>query len=569
MTRTRKIVLAAMGILIALPFFINPNPFGNNTLMVGDEAYFLSSAVSSLMHHTLPGWDFSDGGAYYGGVLTYAVTSAVFFRIAATFLLFPSLAVLQGFLFTHYGDLLHTVRIVNGLSVFAGVLALAFFLKRADHWKRYGPLGVLIASVVFGNPLFVVAFHTGKVWPISGLLLIAAGTLVILQEYALRTAQTVLIEKRLYASVLLWLAFLSFLQSPTTVHVILWLVLALLLRHVTLSDIWAVIKKQAIFIALVGATQISFFYRLIHVTEGAATPDSLNGTVFRLANGSPDVLKKYLWPFQAFMESHPLLLVAFVVLLAYCVYRYFRPKVAGGNHEHQRTILLFCVLYPAIIYLLDFQIAGFSRAPRYLIMFSLACGMCLVLLASRCSVTFQKRLIIPFALVALVVLTKTMILFWTPSSEQSVYAFFHDRYNDPAELILAESKRLELPLNLESYAYNNEKITALRRNGFLMEHPDLLKRFVDFKPVVAYVASAKTDATGRILLPTDTLHDWTISSDCGHPCSSEELAAGSCFTINENACRVIYDAPQTVSVLSDLLVTKQLGYPYFIRRTSP
>ena len=569
MTRTKKIILTAMGVLIALPFFINPNPFGNNTLMVGDEAYFLSSAVSSLMHHTLPGWDFSDGGAYYGGVFTYAVTAVVFFRIAATFLLFPSLAVLQGFLFTHYGDLLHTVRIVNGLSVFAGVLALAFFLTRADHRKRYGPLCVLIASIAFGNPLFVVAFHTGKMWPISGLLLIAAGTLVLLQEYTIQTAQTVLIEKRLYASVLLWLAFLSFLQSPTTVHVILWLLLALLLRHVTFSDIWPVVKKQAIFIALVGMTQISFFYRLIHVTEGAATPDSLNGTVFRLANGAPDVVKKYLWPFQAFMESHPLLLVAFVVLLAYSAYRYFRSKDATGSRGHQRIILLFSVLYPAVIYLLDFQIAGFSRAPRYLIMFSLACGMCLVLLASQFSIKWQKRLIIPFALVALIVLTKTMFLFWAPSSEQSVYAFFHGRHNTSAELILVESKRLELPLNLESYSYNNEKITALRRNGFLMEHPDLLKRFVDFKPVVIYAASAKMADSGQTLLPPDAPHVWTVSSDCGHPCSTEEQAADSCFTINETACRVIYDAPQTVSVLFDLLVTKQLGYPYFIRRTNP
>lgn len=554
-----------LGLLLVLPFLINPNPFGNNTLMVGDEAYFLSSAVSAFIHHTLPGWDFSDGGAYYGGVLTYLVTLAALLRIASTFLFFPSLTLLQGFLFTHYGDLLHTVRIVNGLSVFAALLALAVFLKRSDQRKRYGPLCLLIVGVVLSNPLFVLAFHTGKVWPISGLFLIAAGTLVLLQEYAQQEYQTVLVPKRLYASLLLWLAFLSFLQSPTTIHIIFWLFLALFLRHIAWSDVWAVIKKQAIFVVLVGLTQLSFFLRLFQVTEGAATPDSLNGTVFLLPNGSPDLVKKYLWPFQALLESHPLLVVALLVAFVCVVLTLLRKRKSIRDREHALIILLFSVAYPAVIYLMDFQFAGFSRAPRYVIMFSLGCSMCLVLLTTLFSAKGRKYLVTPFILFALVILAKTALLFWTPSSEQSVYAFFHDKHNASTEVVFIESTRLELPLNLESYAYNNERLTSLRRNGFLMEHPDLLERFVDFKPVVVYASSAKTDDKGHVLLPPDAPQVWTVS-DCSRPCIADEQSAGSCVAINETLCRVEYGPPQTVSVLSDLFLSNQLGNAYFIRK---
>lgn len=557
-----------VGLLFILPFFINPNPFGNNTLLVGDEAYFLSSAVSSFMHHTLPGWDFSAGGAYYGGVLTYLVTLAVFFRIASTFLLFPSLTLLQGFLFTHYGDLLHTARIVNGLSAFAGLAMLVFFLKRFDHWKRYGRICVLIASLVLANPLFVLMFHTGKVWTLSVLFLVAAGTFVVLQEIAIQTDRTVPVKKSLYASLLLWLAFLSFLQSPTTIHIVFWLFLALFLGHIDFKDIWNVIKKQFLFVILIGSTQVSFFVRMFELTKKTATPNSLNGTMFFLPNGSPDLVKKYLFPFQVLFESHPFLLAAFLGLLAFGVFLFFRSKNSFRDRKHALVILLFSVFYPSVIYLFDFQFAGFSGAPRYITMFSIGCSMSLVLLATLFSEKLQKRLIFPFALMALLVITKTMILFWIPSSEQDVYAFFYNDHNAPTEVVLIESTRLELPLNLKSYAYNNERITALRRNGFLMEHPDLLERFVDFKPVVVYAASAKTDDKGRIILPSDTPHVWTISSDCGHPCSSDEQSAGSCFAFNEASCQIKYDAVQTVSVLSDLLMTKQLGYPYFIRQTN-
>jgi hypothetical protein len=565
----RKYAFLILGILIATPFFINPNPFGNNTLMVGDEAYFLSSAVSAIVHHTLPGWDFSIGGAYYGGVLTYLVTVATAILFLFGFVWFHSLTLLQGFLLANYGELLHTVRMVNGLSVFAGFLAFVFFLRRPDHRERYGRICVLIACVVLANPLFVLMFHTGKVWTLSVLFLVAAGTLVLLQEHALQTYQSVLVKKPLYVSALLWLSFLSLLQSPTTVHVIFWLFLALFLGHITFADIWSVIKKQIVFVILIGLTQVSFFVRMFELTKGVATTDSLNGTTWFLPDGTPDLVKKYIWPLQILFESHPLLVVVFAGLLIGGVWLFFRSKKPLHERERPFIILLFSVLYPFVIYILDFQFAGFSRAPRYITMFSIGCSMSLVLLSTLFSAKAQKRLIVPFALMALLVTTKTMLLFWTPSAEQSVLAFFHTNYNTSAEVIVVEKSRVELPLNLESFAFMDERITGLRRNAFLMEHPDLLARFVDFKPVVVYLQHVKKDEQGWPVMPHGQERTWNVTTDCQRACTVDELSVGSCFVFNEASCKIKYDTVQTVSVLSDLLLTKQLGYPYFIRQTKP
>lgn len=563
----RKYALLVLGILIAIPLFINPNPFGNNTLMVGDEAYFLSSAVSAIAHHTLPGWDFSIGGAYYGGVLTYLVTVAAFFYLGFVFIVFHSFNAAQGFISANYGDLLHVVRLVNGVSVLACLASLVLFLKRRDHWRVFGSLGVLIAAAAFGNPLFVLAFHTGKVWTISALCLLIAGTFVIFQEFSLQHRHEPLIAKRTYTAWLLWLSFLSFLQSPTTIHVIFWLFLAWFLGHTDLTEIWAVVKKQWIFVLLVASTQVSFIVRVVQLTLGVATPESLNGTTFLLPNGSPDLVKKYVWPFQALLESHPLLLVALVGLFVFACFMAIRAKEAK-TREKSLIILLFSLIYPAIIYLADFQFAGFSRAPRYVIMFSLGCAMVMSLLSTLLTDKARWRLAVPFVLVALVVLTKVMFLFWAPSSEQSVYAFFRDQHNTTSTFIIIESNRVELPLNQTSFAYNGEKITALRRNALLMEHSDLLERFVSFKPVVTYSSSRTFDASGQPLVPPGILQTWTVS-DCEKPCSVDEKANGSCIAYNEAQCRVEYGSPQTVSTLSDLFLSDQIGNAYFIRQTKP
>ncbi len=562
-------LLTVLAVLAALPFFINPNPFGNNTLMIGDEAYFLSSAVSSIMNRTLPGWDFSIGGSYYGGVLTYLVTFAVALRFVYGLLAFHSLALFQGFLLTNYGDLLHTVRIVNGLSVFAGLLVLVMFLKQADYWKRYGRICLLIACAVLANPLFVLMFHTGKVWTLSVLFLVAAGTLVLLQEHALQTTQKPLLKTPLYTSALLWLSFLSFLQSPTTIHIILWLFLALFLGHIKFSDIWKVVKQQIIFVILISLTQISFFVRMFELTKGVATADSLNGTTWFLPDGSPDLVKKYVWPLQILFESHPLLVVAVVVLLVGAIIMLIRSKKPLRELEHAFILVGFSVLYPFVIFILDFEFAGFSRAPRYVTMFSLGCTMSLAILATLFSAKLQKRLIIPFALMALIVVTKTAFLFWMPSAEQSVLAFFHDHHNVSSEAIIVEKSRIELPLNLRSFPYMKESITGLRRNSYLMEHPDMLERFVDLKPVVVYLQHVKTDEQGKAILPTGQERTWMVTTDCQQVCKADELAAGTCFAFNETSCHTKYDTVQTVSVLSDLLLTQQLGYPYFVRPSKP
>src|SRR3989344_6922998 len=51
-----------------------PNPFGNNPDIIGDESYFLTSALTAIQEASLPGWVFSESTVYYGGIQTYLDT---------------------------------------------------------------------------------------------------------------------------------------------------------------------------------------------------------------------------------------------------------------------------------------------------------------------------------------------------------------------------------------------------------------------------------------------------------------------------------------------------------------
>src|SRR3989344_1575173 len=72
--RVLKVALL-VGFFVFLAFgVLNPNPYGNNPDIVGDESYFLSTALFSIEKMTLPGWEFTPSGAYYGGPQTYVDT---------------------------------------------------------------------------------------------------------------------------------------------------------------------------------------------------------------------------------------------------------------------------------------------------------------------------------------------------------------------------------------------------------------------------------------------------------------------------------------------------------------
>ncbi|HEY4514292.1 MAG TPA: hypothetical protein VJH69_03110, partial [Candidatus Paceibacterota bacterium] len=66
----KKAVLVALFIFIAFGI-LYPNPYGNNPDIIPDESYFLSTSLFAFEKMTLPGWEFTPSGAYYGGPQTY------------------------------------------------------------------------------------------------------------------------------------------------------------------------------------------------------------------------------------------------------------------------------------------------------------------------------------------------------------------------------------------------------------------------------------------------------------------------------------------------------------------
>src|SRR3989344_3549432 len=508
---------SALPILVTLlisPLFLNPNPFGDNTAVISDESYFLSSALSALSNHTLPGWDFTVGGAYYGGVQTYLVTVAVLIR----------------------------------------------FLYTRNRLKQLGLLAALFLSVLFSNPLFVLLIHTGKVWLLGSLFMLTAGGLVLFQEYFITRTKNLLIEKRVYISLLLWLAFLAILQVPMMIHVVLWVVFAMLLGHISISETVQALKCHIGIFLLIILTQLSFYQRILNLTSSVATSTSLNGTDYLFPDGSIDWLKRFAWLFQTLWESNPVLVVSFLFIFAfYLVQLPYSHQL--GSRRRKLIVLLICLLYPVAVFTTDVVIAGLIGYPRYAIIFSLAITMSFLFLFTTLSNSILTLFIPPFAIFAIYILLKVMLLFWSPSSGMQVYQFFYEKYNTPDQLIVIDAKHLELPLNRSSFQFLDVNTKALRRNQFLIDHPDMIDRFIDFRPIVYY----QNSSFDVLPIPqTHIEHIWRVTSDCSRSCTENE-DVDSCISINASSCDVRNGSPQNVTTLYGTVKSKNLGYPYFLR----
>src|SRR3989344_4451413 len=130
MTLFKKILPLVLFLFIAFGI-LYPNPYGNNPDIVLDESYFLTSALSAIEKHTLPGWEFSVSGAYYGGVQAYIDTLAVAPAIAVVFALSGfSLTATKIWVALNTGELLHILRLLSGGPALAGPFACFFYFRR-------------------------------------------------------------------------------------------------------------------------------------------------------------------------------------------------------------------------------------------------------------------------------------------------------------------------------------------------------------------------------------------------------------------------------------------------------
>jgi hypothetical protein len=219
-----------LAVAAVLPFVIlSPNPFGNSPDVIADESYFLSSALAALQARTLPGWEFSASGAYYGGPQTYLVTAATALVVAGIVVATGSVSDAQFYIATHIGSLIHIVRVVNGLAVVLLLWFLLWWSWRAENLDARRRLWLLVTLLV-GNSLFVSMAHTGRVWSMQIVFDIAAAALVLLREYRCISGG--------YVLSLLALTVAAASQTITGLCTGAWIIYALYLGHFTLRDLW-------------------------------------------------------------------------------------------------------------------------------------------------------------------------------------------------------------------------------------------------------------------------------------------------------------------------------------------
>ncbi len=136
MNKLKYILLGGFFIFTAFAI-LYPNPFGNNPDIIADESYFLTSSLAAIEKITLPGWEFSKSGNYYGGTQTYidyvalipvlgAVAAFHGFSISATKL----------WVALNTGELLHILRIVNGLLALGAIALCYFYFSKRNIPKR-------------------------------------------------------------------------------------------------------------------------------------------------------------------------------------------------------------------------------------------------------------------------------------------------------------------------------------------------------------------------------------------------------------------------------------------------
>ena len=229
--------LAVVCVLLA-PAFLYPNIFGNQPDAIADESYFLTSALSSIQKHTLPGWEFSASGAYYGGAQAYVDTAVLVPVLAGEFLIQNhSLTNLQLWVALNTGALMHVLRLVSGAAFLGSLILLAVYLLRRGVPKPLLQRFLLLTLLLFSNSLVVMLVHTAKVWVFYLIFEVIMAVLVLTQEYYLREQSKTFLHTGAYVGVLLWLGVLAFFQTFVGAFTAgLWILWAWWLGHFTLLD---------------------------------------------------------------------------------------------------------------------------------------------------------------------------------------------------------------------------------------------------------------------------------------------------------------------------------------------
>jgi len=538
-----------VGFSILLPFLIiSPNPFGNSPDVIVDESYFLSSALASIEHKTLPGFDFSPSGAYYGGVQTYLVTAAAAAALAVILGVTGSVSATKLYVATHIGSLTHLVRVVNGLVVVLGLWLLLWWTYRKTSreffWKA-----VLFVVLILGNSLFMSMVHTGKVWVIQMAAETAAAFLVILREGGY--------IKRGYVLGLLTLTVAAASQTVTGIFTGIWLVYGFYLKHFSLKELWAKIKIFTPFAILAGVLQISVFYRGWHIANRiSSTLTNINGTAFKDEQGL-DWFKRIAWPIQVAFESQPFLVIGFVILCGYWL-------VFRRSNFIKNRMLHIGIFHSFFILTVFHALFGLGFLYRLVLPLTIAFSISLVLLLP--AEKFWRVGALSFALILAIFVTfHTERLWWQPASERQLTAVVLSEYNNPNIAIFVRTPRFHFPTNTLSLDYLSPKEKTFGRFSYLLEHKEELERVEAFKSLSIKYLSTTTARYGDF----KGFKIFELLDGCENLCSERELSIGRCRNVGSEICvngKAQY--PHEVSTIGGLAKAKILGRPFALRQIS-
>lgn len=560
MTKHTGITIGILGLFTFLAFgVLSPNPFGNNPDIIYDESYFLTSSLSAIEKVTLPGWEFSPSGSYYGGPQAY-VDTIVMVPVLGTVFVWKhfSVVAIKAWIAFHTGDLLHILRLVNGMLAL-GTLAFCFWYFRKRHIPRPLALSlVLLLLFLVSNVLFMEFLHTAKMWVVYNLVVAVASAFFIAQEYYLKNLGAPFLRKETYVALMLWSGVVAFFQNYFGIFsIILLAVYAIFLRHFTFRDIWEYVKKQWYLFVLFGLMQISFVYRAVFVNGY----NSFSNMSVHTENHI-DWAGRLYDPLVFAITGQPLVLIYAALALAAAFLAFYKREFFF-DWRRRRLLIIACV-HPIIVYLFFHVAVGMNIAPRYGIMLSVAGSFSAVLLLAE----FRARLTM-LALGASIILffivnIHAINLYWCPSSETVLLDTLIAKYNSSNTVFIADvsARRLTLPSNERSLLLGDRRV-GFERFKFLLQHLDLVREEITFKPLTLIAYSVEEEAAAVATFKAQGYDVWIITTDCSLVCSAAETASGTCFQLNVNACGF---SPQEPNGLPVFLSATQLGRAYIVRK---
>lgn len=549
-------LVAVLAFAFLATLVLNPNPFGNNPDAVGDESFFLTSSLSSIQKITLPGWEFSRSGSFYGGIQAYLDFFILLPILAIIWAASGSMLAAKLYIANNSGHILHALRLLNGLIFLLTIawFAYIYFKKRLPKVVAFKM--ILLLLLLMGNSLFVGVLHTAKVWALFSIMEIIIGLVFILQATVFQQEQRFFLDKQKYIGALIWLSIFIVIQNVVGVSNILWIVYALFLGHFTIVDLLNYLKKKIFLILGFFGLQLSFVYRsylMFFEKNSILKFTDVTGTSLRTTQGAIDWIFRLWRPIEISLRSQPLLIVYFVLLLV-LLFKFVKQK-------NINKLYFVAVVHPVLIFLMRHALFGLSSFPRYILPLTVALTLSIVAILDW-KMTGIKMLSCLAVLAMLVISIQTYRLYWQPSSEQIMNNELANHFNSSSIALIIDGSagRLNLPINKESLENLNNEKKSMERFKFLLQHADKVNDLVPFKSTVVIADPEHPVETLATQLKKENKQIWVISSSCQTKCSS------ATYCVNEQACHTNFAPAQEVTTWADYLSATELGSIYSLKK---